>query len=100
MMAQPEWLPDHLIQMIAARSEAVIVMTRLAAALLGDVYGVTGPKVHIIPHGVPDIAIDDEDNAKARLELAGKQVICSFGLINRGKGLELQWQIHSVSVGM
>jgi glycosyltransferase involved in cell wall biosynthesis len=88
MMAQPEWLPEHLIQMIAARSEAVVVMTHSAASLLGDVYGVTGPKVHVIPHGVPDIAIDDEGSAKARLDLAGKQVICSFGLINRGKGLE------------
>jgi glycosyltransferase involved in cell wall biosynthesis len=92
MMAQPEWLPEHLIQMIAARSEAVVVMTRLAAALLGDVYGVTGPKVRIIPHVVPDIAIDDNGCAKARLELAGKQVICSFGLINRGKGLEYMIQ--------
>lgn len=88
MMAQPEWLPEHLIQMIAARSEAVVVMTRLAAALLSDVYGVTGPKVHVIPHGVPDIAIDNEGSAKACLELTGKHVICSFGLINRGKGLE------------
>jgi glycosyltransferase involved in cell wall biosynthesis len=88
MMAQPEWLPEHLIQMIAARSEAVVVMTHLAASLLSDVYGVTGPKVHIIPHGVPDIAIDNEGCAKTRLELSGKQVICSFGLINRGKGLE------------
>ena len=51
-------------------------------------YGVSGPKVHIIPHGVPDIPFDDEGISKARLELSGQQVICSFGLINRGKGLE------------
>jgi polysaccharide biosynthesis protein PslF len=88
MMAQPEWLPEHLIQMIAARSQAVVVMTHLAANLLDEVYGVSGSKVHIIPHGVPDIPIDNEGSAKARLEFAEHQVICSFGLINRGKGLE------------
>jgi glycosyltransferase involved in cell wall biosynthesis len=63
-------------------------MTKLAAKLLDTVYGVWGSKVHIIPHGVPDIQIDGEGTSKSRLELAGQQVICSFGLINRGKGLE------------
>src|SRR5688572_972536 len=55
MMAEPEPLPKQLIHMIAARSEAVVVMTKLAAKLLGEVYGISGPKVHVIPHGVPDI---------------------------------------------
>ena len=63
-------------------------MTKLAAKLLDTVYGVSGSKVNIIPHGVPDIQFDGEGTSKARLELAGQQVICSFGLINRGKGLE------------
>jgi glycosyltransferase involved in cell wall biosynthesis len=88
MMAQPERLSQRLIQMVAARSEAVVVMTELAAKLLDQVYGVSGSKVHIIPHGVPDIPMDVEGTSKVRLELAGQQVICSFGLINRGKGLE------------
>jgi polysaccharide biosynthesis protein PslF len=88
MMAQPERLSQKLIHMVAARSHAVVVMTELAAKLLDQVYGVSGSKVHIIPHGVPDIPIDVEGTSKARLELAGQQIICSFGLINRGKGLE------------
>jgi glycosyltransferase involved in cell wall biosynthesis len=64
------------------------VMTNVAAKLLDRAYGVFGSKVHIIPHGVPDIPVDNEGIAKARLQLSGHQVICSFGLINRGKGLE------------
>ena len=41
--------------MVAARSQSVVVMTKLAAKLLDEVYGVSGSKVHVIPHGVPDI---------------------------------------------
>ena len=88
MMAHAERLPLQLIHMVAARSQAVVVMTKLAARLLDDVYGIAGHKVHVIPHGVPDITMDDGGNSRARLELTGQQVICSFGLINRGKGLE------------
>ncbi len=88
MMTQPDRLPQRLIQILSERSQAVVVMTELAAKLLDTVYGVSGSKVHIIPHGVPDIHFDGEGTSKARLELAGQQVICSFGLINRGKGLE------------
>jgi len=88
MMTQPDRLPQQLIQMVAARSRSVVVMTKVAAKLLDEMYGVSGPKVHIIPHGVPDIPVDWEGNSKTRLGLSGQQVICSFGLINRGKGLE------------
>ena len=88
MMTKPEQLPQQLVRMIANRSRSVVVMTEVAAKLLNEVYGVRGPKVHVIPHGVPDIAMDQEGNSKARLQLAGRQVIFSFGLINRGKGLE------------
>jgi len=88
MMTQPEPRPRRLIQLVAARSQGIVVMTKLAAKLLADVYGVSGPQVQIIPHGVPEIPFDSDGLAKAPLELAGRQVICTFGLINRGKGLE------------
>lgn len=73
---------------LAAKSQSLIVMTKVAARLLERVYGVTGPKVQIIPHGVPVVARERDDTQKSRLGLAGRQVICTFGLINSGKGLE------------
>jgi polysaccharide biosynthesis protein PslF len=88
LMTEPERLPKQLIYMVAERSQAVVVMTKVAAKLLDEVYGISGPMVSIIPHGVPDIPVDVEGNSKARLLLSGQQIICSFGLINRGKGLE------------
>ena len=44
--------------------------------------------MHVIPHGVPAVPYERDDAHKARLGLTGRQVICTFGLINRGKGLE------------
>jgi len=48
--------------------------------------------VQVIPHGVPTVPFERRTIHKARLGLTGRQVICSFGLINRGKGLEYMIQ--------
>ena len=88
LQARPEVLPRRLIQNLAARSQGIVVMTKIAAKLLAEVYGVSGSYVQVIPHGVPDVPFQRDGTHKARLGLAGRQVICTFGLINRGKGLE------------
>lgn len=88
LMTEPAALPRDLIRFIAFRSQGVVVMTQLAARLLSTVYGVSGPQVQVIPHGVPNANLWSDDACKQRLGLAGQQVLCTFGLINRGKGLE------------
>jgi glycosyltransferase involved in cell wall biosynthesis len=88
LMTKPAPVPWLIIRELAAKSRSVIVMTKVAAKLLDQVYGVAGAKVQIIPHGVPVVSRERDDSQKARLGLAGRQVICTFGLINRGKGLE------------
>lgn len=92
LMTEPASLPRHLIQQIAANSQGLVVMTRVAAKLLTSAYGVPNRRVNVIPHGVPQVPFERDDKAKYRLGLAGKRVICTFGLINRGKGLEYMIQ--------
>ena len=48
--------------------------------------------VTVIPHGVPEVAFDRDASHKARLGVTERRVICTFGLINRGKGLEYMIQ--------
>ncbi len=88
LLTQPEALPRRLVQNLAAQSQGVVVMTNIAAKLLADVYGVSGSSVKVIPHGVPAVPFDRDEGHKEGLGLTGRQVICTFGLINRGKGLE------------
>lgn len=88
LLTKPEALPRRLVRSLAARSQGIIVMTKIAARLLADVYGVSGSSVQVIPHGVPAVAFDRDEGHKGGLGLTGRRVICTFGLINRGKGLE------------
>ncbi len=88
LLTQPEPLPRSLVQRLAAHSQGIVVMTKIAARLLADVYGVSGSSVQVIPHGVPEVPFDRDERHKAGIGLTGRRVICTFGLINRGKGLE------------
>jgi polysaccharide biosynthesis protein PslF len=56
--------------------------------LLAEVYGVSDPSVRVIPHGVPQVPFERVADSKLQVGLAGRRVICTFGLINKGKGLE------------
>ena len=92
LLTDPAPLPRRIIQSLALRSQGIVVMTRVAGTLLEKVYQVSDPRVRIIPHGVPEVPYLRDESHKARLGLAGRQVICTFGLINRGKGLEYMIQ--------
>jgi polysaccharide biosynthesis protein PslF len=88
LLTEPDPLPRRVIQDLAARSEGIVVMTRVAARLLASVYGVSGSHVRVIPHGVPAVPFHRDEAHKSRLGFKDRRVICTFGLINRGKGLE------------
>lgn len=88
LMTQPAPLPRRLVQILAAHSQGIVVMTEIAARLLTSVYQVKGPPIQVIPHGVPEVPREGDETLKGRLGLAGRRVLCTFGLINRGKGLE------------
>lgn len=88
LLPQPEPAPRRIVRELAALSRRVVVMTRIAAQLLEEDYGVDPEAVRIIPHGVPPVPFGRDESLKESLDLTGRRVICTFGLINRGKGLE------------
>jgi glycosyltransferase involved in cell wall biosynthesis len=89
LMQHPLPLPRSIIQRLAAHSKKVVVMTKRAARLLADIYEVPEELIEVIPHGVPAVVPHEHTAShKSQLGLQGKRVICTFGLINKGKGLE------------
>jgi polysaccharide biosynthesis protein PslF len=86
----PEPTPDHLrvVRTICATASAVVVLSATGKDILIERYGIDPKKVNVIHHGVPDVPFRDTDSAKTLLGLSDRQVVSTFGLINRGKGLE------------
>jgi len=84
----PEPKAREIVKRLVERSSCVVVMANLATGLLGESYGVSTDHVVVIPHGVPQVRFSHRALLKRRLGLQGKTVITTFGLINRGKGLE------------
>jgi polysaccharide biosynthesis protein PslF len=86
----PEPTPDHLrvVRTICATASAVVVLSATGKDILIQRYGIDPKKVNVIHHGVPDVPFRDTDAAKTMLGLCNRKVVSTFGLINRGKGLE------------
>ncbi len=66
----------------------VVVLSETGRDLLARVYKVDPARVRVIHHGVPDVPFHSTDAAKASFGIGQRTVISTFGLINRGKGLE------------
>ncbi len=86
----PEPTADHMrvVRTLCATASAVVVLSTTGKDILIDRYGIDAQKVSVVHHGVPDVPFSDTASAKTLLGLHDREVVSTFGLINRGKGLE------------
>jgi glycosyltransferase involved in cell wall biosynthesis len=82
--------PDQraILAALAGSVAATVVMSRSAARLLEEVYGVEPGRIELIPHGVPDLPLVDPDTIKPGLGVEGRQIILTFGLLGPAKGVD------------
>ncbi len=78
----------RILTELVEAARATVVMSRSAASLLTTAYGVDPVRLDIVPHGVPHLPLVDPESVKPRLDLQGRAVILSFGLLGPGKGYE------------
>ncbi len=78
----------EILRYLVVHSARVVVMNPLAYRLLQHDYGVSTDKVVLIWHGAPAPPAESPSQAKQRLGLEGHIVLSTFGLLNRGKGIE------------
>jgi glycosyltransferase involved in cell wall biosynthesis len=73
-------------------STRLVVMAEKGRAFLLDVYQAPAEKIDLIPHGIPDMPFADPNYFKDEFDVAGKQVLLTFGLLSPNKGIEYALQ--------
>lgn len=76
------------VEAINDYARCIVVMTKTSKKILTSDYRIDPAKIKVIPHGIHTSPYRDTTKAKAALKLSGKTVISTFGLLNRGKGIE------------
>lgn len=88
VLEEPGAERKKIVQEIARKCKAIVVMIGAAADRLEKIYGIEREKIVIIPHGVPDIPYGPTLHYKTELGYENNIILSTFGLINPGKGIE------------
>ena len=88
VLKEPSFGQKNVLQRIAKRADAVIVMSNLACRFLDKVFEVPTDKVYVVEHGVPEIELAPREQLREKLGWEGKNVLFTFGLLGRSKGIE------------
>ncbi|TMK36297.1 MAG: glycosyltransferase [Alphaproteobacteria bacterium] len=89
VLSEPTPLQRGVLDRIVDASSKVVVMAEKGRELLRTVHRVPAEKIEIIPHGIPDMAFVEPDQAKLKLGFSGRTVILTFGLLSPNKGVEV-----------
>ena len=89
VLSEPTPLQRRVLDRIVDASSKVVVMAEKGRELLRTVHRVPAEKIEIIPHGIPDMAFVEPDQAKLKLGFSGRTVILTFGLLSPNKGIEV-----------
>lgn len=88
VLPEPDETMLRVTSELCDNASAVVSLSETGRALLERIYGVDPAKLRVIHHGVPDVPFRGTESAKASFGIGQRMVISTFGLINRGKGLE------------
>lgn len=89
VLSEPTPAQRVVMDQILDTSSKIVVMAEKGRELLRDVYRVPAQKIEVIPHGIPDVAYAEPDQAKAKLGFSGRTVVLTFGLLSPNKGIEV-----------
>jgi len=81
---EQRFIMNELVQL----SDRLVVMSQRGVEYLQSTYGVSGEKIDLIPHGIPDVPFVDPNFNKDKFDVEGKQVLLTFGLLSPNKGIE------------
>lgn len=88
VLQRPSPNQKRIVQEMGRLCDMLMVMVKTGRNILRDVYEIDPAKITIIPHGVPNVHRVSAHSVKRALGIADRSIISTFGLINRGKGIE------------
>lgn len=87
ILPEPEESMKKVVQSMAEKCNAFIVMANKGKELLRNVYGVKND-IYVIPHGIPTVSFENSKIEKKRIGYEDKIILTSFGMVGPGKGYE------------
>jgi len=87
VLQNPSYNEKAVLIEICKMAAQVVVMTQKAVEFLTEIYNIPSSKITLISHGVPAFDFSHE-LAKKEYKLTDKNVILTFGLLSRNKGIE------------
>ncbi|KAA5538943.1 glycosyltransferase family 4 protein [Adhaeribacter rhizoryzae] len=88
ILKEPSYTQKIIIQQIAQQSAKLLVMSRRGIEFLTSIYGIPLEKIQFVEHGAPDLEAPHENPLHSVLPFRNRQVLFTFGLLSRNKGLE------------
>jgi len=88
VLPRPDEKMKKIAQIITKKSTRVIVMNKIAKEILHEKYHIQANKISVIPHGVFHVPYPSKTRAKKKLNLQGRTILSTFGMISCDKGIE------------
>lgn len=88
VLPNPKTMQHNILANLAAGCRKIITMSSSSVQILREVYGADPDKIAVIPHGVPEMEVEDREGLKEQIGVGGRFVVSTFGLLSPGKGLE------------
>ena len=88
VLSDPSGKQRTVIEKLVRLASRIMVMSQNSRTLLIDNYRADPSRIVVIAHGAPDRPFGRQEQFKAKLGLARRPVLMTFGLLGPGKGIE------------
>ena len=85
---KPSMKCKNIMKNILKKSSYITILSKVGSHILENVYDTLADKVQYIPHGSPNVPFIKSEVVRRRLGLRNRITLSTFGLLNRGKGIE------------
>ena len=85
VLPDPDNKLKRVVQTLAKKSKCIIVMSKIAANILREEYGITAD-IQVVPHGITTVLFNSSIKEKTKMGYKKRIVLSSFGMMNPGKG--------------